>query len=329
MKLAVLLLNLGGPSSLDEVEPFLFNLFSDPDTLPIPFFQKTIARVISKSRKKLSQSYYEAIGGGSPLKRITLEQANALEEKLKLHFLDVKVYVAMRYSNPTTEEAWKSIVQDQRTHLIILPLYPHYSIATTGSSLKKLKEVMEKNPYSIEIKTIYSWQDHPLYIDVCVNKIQEAIQKLPEKTPFDLIFSAHSLPMKLVKKGDPYPFHIKQTMDLILKKLTAGHPELSSGSHLAYQSKTRFLKWLEPSTLDILQKLSQRTEKRGFVIVPISFVSDHVETLYEIDIFYKKEAQKLGFPFFVRAKSLNTDPTFISALKDLVLKIQQSIGTIS
>ncbi len=323
MKLGVLLLNLGGPSSLEEVEPFLFNLFSDPDTLPVPFsrwLQKPVARVIAKLRKPLSQKYYRAIGGGSPLTKITLEQARALEEKLKHpHAWDehARVFVGMQYSKPSIEEAWKEIVQSGRTHLVILPLYPQCSVATTGASVKKLKEVVQKNPYGLKQTLISSWYDHPLYIEAQVEKITAAIQALPEpyRHRFDLVFSAHSLPMKFIEKGDLYEEQTQKTVGLILKKLGP----LPSW-HVCYQSRTGPIRWLEPSTLSTLKKLSQKPEKKAVVMVPISFVSDHVETLYEIDILYKKEAQKLGLPYFVRTESLNTSPKFISALEDLVTR---------
>ena len=325
MKLGVLLLNLGGPACLGDVEPFLFNLFSDPDTLPVPFsrwLQKPVARIIAKMRKPLSQRYYRAIGGGSPLIKITLEQAQALEEKLKFshalgHFEEIRVFVGMQYSTPTIEEAWNAIVQSGRTHLVILPLYPQCAIATTGASIKKLKEVVQKNPYGVRQRLISSWYDHPLYSEAYADKIQSAIHALPQafRSNFDLVFSAHSLPMKFIERGDVYEEQTQKTVELILKKLGP-----VSFWHLCYQSRTGPIRWLGPSTLHTLKTLSQRKEKRALVMVPISFVSDHVETLYEMDILYKKESQKLGFPYFVRVESLNTSPKFISALEDLVVR---------
>ncbi|MBI3017125.1 MAG: ferrochelatase [Deltaproteobacteria bacterium] len=224
MKLGVLLLNLGGPASLEEVEPFLFNLFSDPDTLPVPFskwLQKPVARVIAKLRKPLSQKYYHSIGGGSPLKKITFEQAQALEEKLKGHYKDVRVFVGMQYAKPDIEEAWNEIVRSGRTHLVILPLYPQCSVATTGASIKKLKEVRQKNPYSLKQTLISSWYDHSLYLEATIEKITAAIQALPQnyRNNFDLVFSAHSLPMKFIEKGDLYEEQTKKTVELILKRL--------------------------------------------------------------------------------------------------------------
>ncbi|OGP04472.1 MAG: ferrochelatase [Deltaproteobacteria bacterium GWA2_38_16] len=341
MKLAVLFLNLGGPASLKEVRPFLVNLFSDPDVLPLPFFQKPLAQLIAFQRKRRSQSYYRAIGGGSPLQRITQDQAKILEEKLKERFSEVKVYVAMRYSKPTTEEAWEQIIQDQMTHLLILPLYPQCSMTTTVSSIKELRAVMAKKPYSLEQKwLIHSWFDHPLYIDVWAKKISLTLQRLPSEYhqgKVDVVFSAHSIPVKYVEKGDVYQDQIKDTVRKIIKKLShpekASHPERlvrrsfseggSEGSiqwYLSYQSKLGPIAWLEPSTLGLLKTLSKQNPKRAIVMVPISFVSDHVETLYEIDILYKKEAQKLGIPYFTRVESLNTAPEFITVLEDLVVK---------
>src|SRR3989338_1539666 len=338
MKLGVLLLNLGGPSSLEDVEPFLVALFSDPDTLPVPFskwLQKPVAKAMAKLRKPLSQKYYRAIGGGSPLKKITSEQAQDLEEKLNSphawgHFEQARVFVGMQYSKPSIEDAWNEIVHSGRTHLVVLPLYPQCSVATTGASIKKLKEVVQKNPYAVKQSLISSWYDHPLYLEALVEKINVAIHTLPKAYVhnFDLVFSAHSLPMKLIEKGDPYEEQTKKTVELILKKCvipnepTRGEVrDLTVPSwHLCYQSRTGPIRWLGPSTLATLKNLARQKEKRALIVVPISFVSDHVETHYEIDILYKKEAQKLGFPYFARVESLNTSPKFMAALEDLVVR---------
>ncbi len=347
MKLGVLLLNLGGASSLDEVEPFLVELFSDPDIiqipLPVPFsrwLQKPLARFIAKKRKKLSQSYYRAIGGGSPLLEITQRQARALEEILRRRFATpqddiVKVYVGMRYSKPSILDAWNAAKGDGCETIVALPLYPQYSVATTSSSFKEVaSHVAEKNgaqpssrgpnltdPRDLKLHYIQDWYSHPLYIEAMTNKINASLNRLPIQfqNNFHLIFSAHSLPLKMIQSGDPYERQIKETVQLILNKL----PNIKSW-HLSYQSKAGPMKWLEPSTWDLMKDLAARnrneTHKRALVMVPISFVSDHVETLYEMDIYYKKHSEQLGFPYFCRSESLNTDPLFISALGDVVTK---------
>ena len=322
MKLGVLLLNLGGPSNLKEDRPFLFNLFSDPDIIPVPFsrwLQKPIAYLIAISRKRLSSGYYQAIGGGSPLARITSEQAGHLEQKLKNYFKDVRVYVAMRYWRPSTREAWQRIRDDRRTHLVVLPLYPHYSIATIGSSMKALDSVMRDEPLAMSQERIEAWYHHPLYIEAVADHIEKAVCKLPSRyrNDFDLIFSAHSLPMKIIRAGDPYEKQIHETIRLVLERLHSKPDWPKPDWHLSYQSKTGLIRWLEPSTSDLLKQLAGR-HRRALLMVPISFVSDHVETLYEIDILYRSEAQQLGFPHFSRVDSLNVAPKFMDALADLV-----------
>lgn len=320
MKLEVLLLNLGGPSHLGEVRSFLFDLFSDPDVIPVPFskwLQKPTAYSIALCRQRISKAYYRAIGGSSPLKRITEEQGAALEERLKKRFSDAKVYIAMRYGHPSIKAVWHALRRDEMTDLIILPLYPQYSMATTGSSYKVLREVMQNMRSSIQrVVWIESWHDHPIYIDSWVENIKTGIRHLPEiyQNDFDLIFSAHSLPLKFIKEGDPYDKQIRTTVALVVEKLGT-----VPAWHLSYQSKTGPIAWLEPSTSDLLKNLAQ-SRRRAILMVPISFVSDHVETLYEIDILYKGEAEKLGFPYFARVSSLNLSEKFIDALEDLVLK---------
>ncbi len=317
MRLGVLLLNLGGPSSLRDVQPFLYRLFSDSDIIPVPFervFQKPVAYFISVLRNKKSWGYYSAIGGRSPLLEITRLQASTLEERLQHRFKDAKVYIAMRYSQPDTESVWPEITRDKISNLIVLPLYPQYSMATTGSSYKELKKVMKSE--SLKESFITHWHTHPVDIDRWAQLIQSTIAKLPiqHQKDFILLFSAHSLPMKLIQRGDPYEKQIHETMDLILSKF-----DPRPYAYLSYQSKAGPIRWLEPSTLDLLKNLS-KYQKKALIVVPISFVSDHVETLYEIDILYKTVAEKLGFPYFIRVPAFNASPSLIDVLEDLVVR---------
>ena len=246
MKLGVLFLNLGGPRNLGEVEPFLFRLFSDPDTLPVPFskwLQKPVAKLISKGRLKKSQGYYRAIGGGSPLLDITQKQAEGVRQDLSKTYSDVSVYTAMRYGWPSSDEVWPKICKDQITDVVVLPLYPQYSMATTGSSFEDLKRAMGSP--KIRVYWVGEWYSHPLYIEAFADLIQQSIDALPasSKTNFDLVFSAHSLPLKFIQKGDPYEVQIKATARLLLEKLNG-----VQNWHLSYQSKTGPIRWLEPST---------------------------------------------------------------------------------
>ena len=354
--IAVLLLNLGGPDSLEAVRPFLFNLFSDREIIRLgpPFMQKPLAALISAVRHKKTEGYYRLIGGKSPILDITEAQARALEQELNsqsgvrrqvsegseesgvrgkeypipgISFLpppsprSFRVFIGMRYWHPLIEDIVREIHEEGIRKIVALGLYPHYSIATTGSSLSKLKEVASRfsgDPF--EIFTVLSWQDHPRYIDALVEKIQKGIDAFrPSRRRGDvhLLFSAHSLPEKFIEEGDPYVEHIQTTIGEIVKRIEIEWD-------LSYQSKSGPVKWLSPSTDEMIGILSGRGVKK-LLVVPISFVSDHIETLYEIDILYKKLAASHGMRL-ERTESLNTSPLFISALADIVRKGMKEAG---
>ncbi|MCL4457427.1 MAG: ferrochelatase [Nitrospirae bacterium] len=295
---------MGGPDSLDAVKPFLQNLFSDRDIIRLgpSFLQKTIASIIINKRLKSVMEAYSLIGGKSPLTDITAAQAKALE-KLLPH---VKVYVGMRYWHPFIESAVDHALKDGADRILGLSLYPHYSIATTGSSIKKFEEIIKK--YHVDHFCVTSWFNHPLYINALVEKIQHGLRAFDKKPV--VLFSAHSLPKKFIDKGDPYVNEINGTIQAITKKLDIEW-------RLSYQSKTGPVKWLEPTTEHMLHELADEGVK-DLLVVPISFVSDHIETLYEIDMLYKDIAQDLGINL-KRVESLNTSPKFIEALKDIVI----------
>ncbi len=324
----VLLLNLGGPDSLDSVRPFLFNLFSDREIIRLgpSFMQRPLAWLISGLRHKKTEGYYRLIGGKSPILDITTAQARALEEKLRLEGSgsqrqDCRVFIGMRYWHPLIEEIVPEIHAEGVRRLVALSLYPHYSIATTGSSLSKLQEVVGRfmsDPF--QITTVTSWQDHPLYIDALVERIKDGIAAFrPARRTGDehVLFSAHSLPEKFVTEGDPYVDHIRKTISEIAKRIEIAWD-------LSYQSKSGPVKWLEPSTDQMIKTLARRGVK-NLLVVPISFVSDHIETLYEIDILYKSLAASHGMRL-ERAGSLNASPLFISALADIVRTAVKEAG---
>ncbi len=331
--IGIILLNLGGPDSLQAVKPFLYNLFSDRTIIQLgpPFLQKPIARLISMLRSKKTESYYRLIGGRSPILDITNAQAKALENALNSSRFTVhgsqlfKVYVGMRYWHPLIEDVIPQIYNDGIRKLIGLSLYPQYSLATSGSSFSKLKEVIGS---LFTVHCITSWYDHPLYIEALVdviNKGLESFNKLITDSyqlsapDIHVLFSAHSLPEKFIDEGDPYVRHIDRTIEEIVKRTPIKW-------HLSYQSKSGPVKWLGPSTEEKLKELAGRNIK-NILIVPISFVSDHIETLYEIDILYMQMAKDLGINLR-RTDSLNTHPLFIEALKDIVIKNMKEIGWI-
>jgi ferrochelatase len=318
-RLGVLLLNLGGPEQLSDVRPFLYNLFADPEIirLPIPALQQPLAWLIASSRFKKSQANYEKIGGGSPLRRITEEQATALEQQLQARGEDATVYIGMRYWNPFTEEALAQIKQDGIEQLVILPLYPQFSISTSGSSFRLIEKIWREEPSLKPPKytVISSWFERPGYLQSMAELIVCEIDKCPDPDRAHVFFSAHGVPATYVTEGgDPYQAEIEQCTELIMK--TLNRPNQYT---LAYQSKVGPVEWLQPYTEDAIKDLAARGVT-DLVVVPISFVSEHIETLEEIDIEYRELAEESGIHTFNRVPALDTYPTFITTLVDLVLE---------
>jgi ferrochelatase len=311
-KTAILLLQMGGPDSLDAVEPFLYNLFSDRDIIRIgpAFLQPLIARVIARRRAPKVERKYEEIGGQSPIRELTELQARALEEALGEGY---RVFVAMRYSKPSTVEALAAIKREGIRRIVALSLYPHYSRATTGSSINELERVLAQAGSSFEVTCIDRFYDHPLYVEALAERIREGIADFHPLAEVELLFSAHSLPQSFIAEGDPYLSHIEETVRLVMERL--GEVD----HHLAFQSRAGPVKWLEPSTEEMLARLAAQGPK-SLLVVPLSFVSDHIETLHEIDIEYAVLAHKLGYARFRRSPSLNASPAFIACLADLVRK---------
>lgn len=323
--LGIILLNMGGPDSLQAVKPFLQNLFSDRDIIRLgpSFLQKPIASLIIRNRLESVEEAYSLIGGKSPLLDITNAQAKALEESLisslSSHHssLSFKVYVGMRYWHPFISETIDRMSKDGVNKVIALSLYPHYSVATTGSTIKKFREDISR--YPIEYSCITSWFNHPIYIDAIIEKIKKGFESFHSELKTPVLFSAHSLPKRFIEKGDPYVKEIRGTIDAITRKIDIEW-------YLSYQSKTGPVKWLEPTTEQMIHELAGKGVK-NLLVVPISFVSDHIETLYEIDIIYKGMASDLGMDIR-RIESLNTSPRFIEALADMVVSRMKDKGWI-
>ena len=307
---SVLLLQMGGPDSLEAVKPFLRNLFSDRDIIRIgpAFIQPLIARFIARRRSKKVSEYYSLIGGKSPLRELTGKQAIELEKVLGVGY---RCFVAMRYWKPDTAEALEAIRREDISHIIALSLYPHYSRATSGSSFNELARAQARYPDQFEITHVRQFHDHPLYIAALVEKIDQALAGFGDQSAVQLIFTAHGLPQSFIDSGDPYLDQIRATVGLVMARFK------SISHHLAFQSRAGPVKWLEPSTGDTIRELA-RSGSKHLLMVPISFVSDHIETLHEIDIQYRDEALNLGIIDFRRVESLNTSPLFINCLADLV-----------
>jgi ferrochelatase len=319
MRRGVLLFNLGGPEKLEDVRPFLFNLFSDPDIIRIQsnILRNLLACFIATTRQRKSRGLYRQIGGGSPLRKITEGQAAALKARLAERGYPSDVYVGMRCWKPTIDEAAKLILTDEITHLVVLPLFPQFSVTTTGSCLKYFRSLAAENGLSskAQIRYLDAWFDNPLYIESMADLIKEAMRCFPDPNPgrVQLLYSAHSIPARYVAEGDPYLEQTRKTVDLINMQLGS-----KAGFTLAFQSKVGPVKWLEPSTMDMLQQFGREGVSQVLAI-PVSFVSDHIETLQEIDILYKKLAAEAGIKEFRRAASLNLYPKFIEALANIAI----------
>lgn len=319
----VLLLNLGGPEQLEDVRPFLFNLFADPEIirLPFPWLQKPLAWLISTSRASKSQDNYKEIGGGSPLRRITEEQGVALKEYLQKLGRDVKIYIGMRYWYPFTEEAVAQIKQDGIDDLVILPLYPQFSISTSGSSFRLLDKLWQNDPalQKINYTLIPSWYNSPGYVRAMADLIVQEIAQLPNPDSGHIFFSAHGVPVSYVEEaGDPYQREMEHCVDLIMKAVNR-----SNDYTLAYQSRVGPVEWLQPYTEDAIKELAEKGIN-DLVVVPISFVSEHIETLQEIDIEYRELAEEAGIKGFHRVPALNTYPVFIEDMGNMVVKALES-----
>lgn len=324
---AVVLINLGGPDSLDAVEPFLFNLFSDPDIITLPrglqWILPILARRISRRRSSIAKGYYQAMGGRSPIAELTEDQRSALEASLCQEG-NYRVYVGMRYWRPSLEEAMDKIIREGIRKVILLPLFPQYSITSSGSGFNEWNRLVVRKGARFQTSVIREWYSNPTYILSLVENIQKGKSLFPaaSQNQIQILFSAHGVPERVIQKGDPYQKQIEETIQLV--KMNMGTAEKF---HLAYQSKVGRLKWLCPSVEEKLKEMADQ-KIQNILVVPISFVSDHSETLYEIDIMFKAIADRLGIPHFYRMPSLNSSPTFIRALKEIVveksLKIKQS-----
>jgi len=313
-RVGVVLFQLGGPDSLAAVEPFLYNLFSDPDIIDFPFSRvgrRALARLISKTRAKKAAQHYAAIGG-SPIRRFTEQQSAALEARLKGDGVDARCVVAMRYWHPFTAEAIVQLREAEVDQVVLLPLYPQYSGTTTGSSLNEWRR---RWTGAVPTSWVPPFYRNPIYIAAVVERINEALSHFPHPEAVPLVFSAHSVPVSVIEKGDPYQRQIEETVSLVMEQ---GGWSNANDHRLCYQSKVGASRWLEPSLRQTLRQMAAE-KRREVCIIPISFVSDHVETLGEIDHHAREEARLLGIERFEMTRGLNDSPAFIQALAASVL----------
>ena len=312
MKKAIILFNLGGPDSLENVEPFLFNLFNDPAILNLPIFIRyPLAKLIANRRAPTAKKIYKELGGSSPILKLTIDQSNSLEKKLNNddEKNEYKCFVVMRCWHPRADNVVELVKSFNPEEVILLPLYPQYSAATSGSSLKEWQDVCKKN-YNVKTSTICCYPTDAFFIKSHVEEIKKKTKDLQN---YKLIFSAHGLPEKNIKKGDPYQWQVEQSVNNIVEHLKKQDLDWI----LSYQSRVGPLKWIGPSTDDVIKENSKLGKK--IVLVPIAFVSEHSETLVELDIEYKELADKNGCKEYIRVPALGTNFNFINSLSNLII----------
>jgi ferrochelatase len=315
--LGVVLMNMGGPDSLEAVEPFLRNLFSDRDLIKLPWGglgQGLLARLIARRRAPKVRELYRSIGGRSPLAELTERQARGLEAALRSGGLDCRCYVAMRYWKPFADDAARTLRSDGVDRVLGLTLYPQYSHSTTGTSLKDLRRALAAAAVRAPLETIDRYGDDAAYLDALAETVTAGLLDFPaaERPRVPVLFSAHGLPQRYVDRGDPYEREVRATVAGVVARLGLG-----DRWHLGFQSKVGPVKWLRPSTEEVIHDLATRGAGK-LLVVPVAFVSDHIETLQEIDLLYRDVAQAAGITDFRRAPALNDRPAFIAALAGLV-----------
>jgi protoporphyrin/coproporphyrin ferrochelatase len=312
-KLAVILFNLGGPDAPEAVEPFLRNLFSDPDIIALPaLLRLPLGRFIAGRRAPIAQKIYAHIGGRSPIFEETRTQADALEKALSGDGVEAKAFVAMRYWHPFSDGAARAVKTFDPDKIVLLPLYPQYSTTTTSSSLKDWARAAKKVGLAKPTSRVCCYPWEPGFVGAAAAKIRDAMAGAADGVSYRLLLSAHGLPKRTVEKGDPYQWQVEQCADAIVKALAMPELELV----VCYQSRVGPLKWIGPSTDAEIIRAGQ--DGKGVIVAPIAFVSEHSETLVELDIEYRKLASEKGVPDYRRAATVGAHPGFIASLADLV-----------
>jgi len=321
-KVGIVMFQLGGPDSLEAVEPFLLNLFLDPDIIPmgpLGFLRRPLAKLISSRRSVPVRGKYAEIGGRSPIGTLTERQRGALVDALSSE-IDPVAVIAMRYWHPLTAEAAESLRKaGPLEEIVLLPLYPHFSYATTLSSLKEWRRVYGRPKNGPPERTVSQFYDHPLYIQALAQRIGSVLRQFKDSSRIHLVFSAHGLPMSLVEKGDPYPNQIEASVRMVSEEGRKQFPGWPQTHLLCYQSRVGPAKWLQPPLTGTIERLGREGVKE-MLVVPISFVTEHIETLHEINIEAREDARKFGVEVFRMMPAVGDSPLLIAALKDLVLR---------
>lgn len=320
-KLAVILFNLGGPDAPESIKPFLLNLFNDPAILRVPFFVRPLlARIIAWTRLKPATENYALLGGKSPLLELTVEQAGALEKTLPE--FETRCFIAMRYWHPFSEPTAREVLDFAPDRIVLLPLYPHYSTTTTGSSFSAWRAASSKIGLVADVTSICCYFDDPDYAAATARLVQVAYDKaraeLDPAIKLRVLFSAHGLPETIIKSGDPYQYQIQQSTKAVLAAWAANgtmDPATLDWA-ICYQSRATPQKWIGPSTEVEIERAAH--DKVALLVMPIAFVSEHSETLVELDVEYRLLAEQAGVPGYFRVPAQNADPAFIASLAGLV-----------
>ena len=313
MKLAIVLFNLGGPDSPEAVEPFLRNLFSDPAIIDLPaIIRLPLARFISKRRAPIAREIYNHLGGKSPIFEETRKQADALAASLSGNGVDAKAFIAMRCWHPFSDGAAQAVKAFGADKIVLLPLYPQYSTSTTASSVKDWHRAAKKAGLAAPTSRVccYPWEAG--FVTASVAQIRKAMAGAPADVSYRLLLSAHGLPKRMITKGDPYQWQVEQSAKAIIKALDMPNVE----PVVCYQSKVGRLEWIGPATDAEIMRAGR--DGKGVIAVPIAFVSEHSETLVELDIEYRKLAHESGVPDYRRAATVGAHPDFIAGLAGLV-----------
>jgi len=319
-RIAVVLFNLGGPDSPEAVKPFLLNLFRDPAILRVPFFVRPLlARIIARARVKPASENYAILGGKSPLLELTQDQGAAIAAALAKRGVEAKSFIAMRYWHPFALETARAVKAWNPDEVFLLPLYPQFSTTTTGSSLIDWRDAASRAGLARQVTTLCCWFGDDGYVAATAAMLRRALDaaKAEATHPIRVLFSAHGLPETIVQKGDPYQFQVEATV----ARVVAALGEDGLDHVVCYQSRATPQKWLDPSTEVVIEQAAH--DKVAVLVVPIAFVSEHSETLVELDVEYKEMAEKLGVPGYYRAPAQNSDAGFIDSVADMILATRE------
>ena len=312
MKTAVVLFNLGGPDSLPAVQPFLFNLFNDKAIIGLPRPLRTLAaRLISRRRAPVAREIYAKIGGRSPLLEYTRRQADALERRLRERRGDVRVFVCMRYWHPMSDALACQVKAFAPDRIVLLPLYPQYSTTTTASSLADWRKAARGAALAAPEHVVCCYPNNRGFIEAVARQVRRTLETDPIG-PYRLLFSAHGLPQRVIARGDPYQWQVELTVAAIVEALGA----VARDHVICYQSRVGPLKWIGPSIEAELGRAAR--DRVGVMVVPVAFVSEHSETLVELDIEYRNRAAELGVPAYLRVPTVAADEAFVGGLATLV-----------